>query len=194
MMHGGGGGFHAHGPGGPPGHGGFDSDDVLGKVYDSRVIGKLPKYLAPVKGWISLGAGGMLVRTLATLASPYLVGLATDRILNGDISGLGIIVILYVVMSLLTWGGQYLENVFLAYAGQSIIYRLRTEMFDHLQRLSLSFFDTHKVGKLMSRVQNDVSQVQELVTQGMLTLITSLLTLVGIAIIMITMSPRLALF
>ena len=190
----GGGGFHAH-PGGPHGgpRGDFDSDDVLGKVYDSRVIGKLPKYLAPVKGWISIGAGGMLVRTLATLAAPYLVGMATDRIIGTDFSGLGIIVIIYVVMALLTWGGSYLENVYLAYAGQAIIYRMRTEMFDHLQRLSLSFFDTHKVGKLMSRVQNDVSQIQELVTQGILTMITSLLTLVGIAIIMITMNPRLAL-
>ena len=187
MMHG--------GPGGGPfgGRGGFDSDEVLGKVYDSRVFGKLPKYLAPVKGWISIGAGGMLVRTLATLAAPYLVGMATDRIIGHDFNGLGIVVILYVVMALLTWGGQYLENVYLAYAGQAIIYRMRTEMFDHLQRLSLSFFDTHKVGKLMSRVQNDVSQIQELVTQGILTMVTSLLTLVGIAIIMITMSPRLAL-
>ncbi|MHB8104086.1 MAG: ABC transporter ATP-binding protein [Dehalococcoidales bacterium] len=185
MMHGGG--------GGPFGHGGFDSDEVLGKVYDSRVIGKLPGYLAPVKGWIGIGATGMLVRTLATLAAPYLVGMATDRIIGQDFGGLGIAVILFVVMSLLTWGGQYLENVYLAYAGQAIIYRLRTDMFDHLQRLSLSFFDTHKVGKLMSRVQNDVSQIQELVTQGILTLVTSLLTLVGIAIIMIIMSPRLAL-
>jgi ABC-type multidrug transport system fused ATPase/permease subunit len=187
MMHG--------GPGGGPfgGRGGFDSDEVLGKVYDSRVFGKLPKYLAPVKGWISIGAGGMLVRTLATLAAPYLVGLATDRIIGHDFNGLGIAVILYVVMALLTWGGQYLENVYLAYAGQAIIYRMRTEMFDHLQRLSLSFFDTHKVGKLMSRVQNDVSQIQELVTQGILTMVTSLLTLVGIAVIMIIMSPRLAL-
>jgi ATP-binding cassette subfamily B protein len=186
MMHGGGGGpFH--------GHGGFDSDDVLGKVYDSRVFGKLPKYLAPVKGWISIGAGGMLVRTLATLAAPYLVGVATDRIIGRDFGGLGIVVIFYVLTALLTWGGQYLENVYLAYAGQAIIYRLRTEMFDHLQRLSLSFFDRNKVGKLMSRVQNDVSQIQELVTQGILTLVTSLLTLVGIAIIMITMNPRLAL-
>ncbi len=186
MFHGPGG-FH----GGPGGH--FDSDEVLGKVYDSRVIGKLPKYLAPVKKWIGIGAGGMLVRTLATLAGPYLVGMATDSIIGGQLGQAGIVVIFYVLVSLLTWGGQYLENVYLAYAGQAIIYRMRTEMFDHLQRLSLSFFDTHKVGKLMSRVQNDVSQIQELVTQGVLTLITSFLTLVGIAIIMITMNPRLAL-
>jgi ABC-type multidrug transport system fused ATPase/permease subunit len=186
------GGFHGPPSGGPGGH--IDSDEVLGKVYDSRVIGKLPKYLAPVKKWIGIGASGMLVRTLASLAGPYLVGLATDRIIGGQLSESGIIIIFYVLASLLTWGGQYLENVYLAYAGQSIIYRMRTQMFDHLQRLSLSFFDTHKVGKLMSRVQNDVSQIQELVTQGILTLLTSLLTLVGIAIIMITMNPRLALF
>jgi len=188
MMHGGPGGFH-----GPGGHGDFDSEEVLGKVYDSRVIGRLPKYLAPVKGWISVGAAGMLVRTLAALAAPYLVGLATDRIIAADFGGLGIIVILFVVMALLTWGGQYFENVYLAKAGNKVIFHLRSDMFDHLQRLSLSFFDTHKVGKLMSRVQNDVSQIEELVTEGILMMITSLLTLVGIAAIVITMSPRLAL-
>ncbi|MDD5338828.1 MAG: ABC transporter transmembrane domain-containing protein, partial [Dehalococcoidales bacterium] len=186
MMHGPGG-FH-----GPPGsHGGFD-DEVLGKVYDSRVIGRLPQYLAPVKGWIGVGAAGMLVRTLATLAIPFLVGIATDRIIATDFTGLGIMAILIVVMALLTWGGQYLENVYLAKAGNKIIYKLRTEMFDHLQMLPLSFFDTHQVGRLMSRVQNDVSQIEELVTQGILVLITSVLTLVGIAAIMIVMNPRLA--
>jgi len=190
MFHGGGG-FHDHHHGGQGGR--FDSDEVLGKVYDSRVIGKLPKYLAPVKRWIGIGAGGMLLRTLATLAAPYLVGMATDRIVGGKLGESGIIIIFYLLASLLTWGGQYLENVYLAYAGQSIIYRMRTQMFDHLQRLSLSFFDSHQVGKLMSRVQNDVSQIQELVTQGILTMLTSVLTLLGIAIIMITLNPRLAL-
>jgi ABC-type multidrug transport system fused ATPase/permease subunit len=184
--------FHG-GPGGAPGGHGIDTDEVLGKVYDSKVIGRLPGYLAPVKGWIGLGSFGMLIRTLATLASPYLVGVGSDYIIAGNMSGLGIIVIWYIVMSLMTWGGGYLENVYLAYAGQAIIYRLRTDMFSHLERLSLGFFDTHKVGKLMSRVQNDVSQIQELVTQGILTLITSTLTLVGIAIIMLIMDTRLAL-
>jgi ABC-type multidrug transport system fused ATPase/permease subunit len=189
MFHGGGGGFHQHQQGGR-----FDSDDVLGKVYDSRVISRLPRYLAPVKGWISLGASGMIISTLATMAAPYLVGNATDRIIGKDLSGLGIIVIIYVAFSLSNWGGQYLQNMYLAYAGQSIIFRMRTEMFDHLQRLSLGFFDRNQVGKLMSRVQNDVSQIQELVTQGILTLLTSLLTLVGIAVIMIMMNWRLALY
>jgi len=91
------------------------------------------------------------------------------------------------------WGGQYLETLYLSYSGQSIIYRMRTEMFGHLHRLSMSFFDRNKVGKLMSRVQNDVQQLQELLTQGIFALLTSLLTLIGIAIIMILINPKLAL-
>ncbi len=190
MFHGGG--FH----GGPPHHRGgdrFDSDEVIGKVYDSRVIARLPKYLKPVLGKVGIGSSGMLIRTLATLALPYLVGVATDYIVQRNLGGLNITIIYLAVVAVAMWGGQYLEGLYLAYAGQSIIYRMRTEMFDHLHSLSLSFFDTNKVGKLMSRVQNDVQQVQELVTQGMLAMITSLLTLVGIAVIMIITNPRLAL-
>jgi ABC-type multidrug transport system fused ATPase/permease subunit len=195
MFHGGppGGGFHGPpgGPGGPGGH--FDSDEVLGKVYDSRVIAKLPKYLLPVKKWIGIGAGGMLVRTFTALATPYLVGIATNDIVKGNLGGLNIIVIIFAAISLVMWIGGYWENLYLSYAGQSIIFRMRTELFAHLHRLSLSFFDTHQVGKLMSRVQNDVQQIQELVTQGILSLITSLLTLIGISVIMITMNWRLGL-
>jgi ABC-type multidrug transport system fused ATPase/permease subunit len=191
MFHGGpGGGFH-RGPGGPGG--GFDSDEVIGKVYDSKVIAKLPKYLLPVKKWIGIGALGMLISSLTTLATPYLTAIATNYIFRGNLGGLNIIAIIFVVISVVMWFGGYWQALYLSYAGQSIIYRLRTELFDHLHRLSLYFFDTHQVGKLMSRVQNDVQQVQELVTQGILSLFASLLTLVGIAIVMITMNWRLGL-
>ncbi len=188
--------MHFPGGGGPgPGHGrgAFDAEDVLGKVYDSKVITRLPRYLAPVKAWIALGASGMIIRALASLALPYLTGTAIDYIRNGNFGGLNITVVLFIAAGLLTWGGQYLETMYLAYAGQKIIYRMRTEMFAHLHKLSMSFFDHSKIGKLMSRVQNDVQQLQELLTQGIFTLITSLLTLVGIACVMIIMNPRLAL-
>jgi ATP-binding cassette subfamily B protein len=181
-------------PGGPPGGPGrFDADEALGKVYDSKVFARLPRYMAPVKGWLAVGAGGMLARSLATLALPLLVGIAADRIITGDLAGLNMIVLYLVLVAAVMWGGQYLENMYLAYAGQSIIYRMRTEMFDHLHRLSLSFFDRNQVGKLMSRVQNDVQQLQEIITQGILALLTNILTLAGIAIIMITLNWRLAL-
>ena len=171
-----------------------DEDKVLGKVYDSRVIARLLKYLAPVKLWIALGASGMVIRALAALTIPYLVAVATDRfILAGDLSGLNIIVIVFIGAALLVWAGQYMETLFLSYAGQAVLFRMRTEMFDHLQQLSLSFFDHNKVGRLMSRVQNDVHQVQELLTSGVLHTLTSVLTLVGIACAMIIMNVQLAL-
>jgi ABC-type multidrug transport system fused ATPase/permease subunit len=182
------------GPGGPPHQrGGTFDDEVLGRVYDNRVVARLPGYLAPVKGWIGIGTCGIVVRTLATLSLPYLVGVATDHVINRDLNALTITAIIFIVAALAMWGGQYLETLYLSYAGQSIIFRMRTEMFSHLHRLSMSFFDRHKVGKLMSRVQNDVQQLQELLTQGIFALLTSLLTLVGIAIIMITINARLAL-
>ena len=171
----------------------FD-DEVLGKVYDSKVVSRLPKYLAPVKVWIALGASGMIMSALATLAMPYLVGVAIDRFIQtGNLSGLNIVVILFIGAALLVWAGRYMQTVFLSYAGQAVLFRMRTEMFDHLQQLSMSFFDNHKVGRLMSRVQNDVYRVQELLTSGILDIITSTLTLVGIAIVMIMMNARLAL-
>ncbi len=171
-----------------------DEDKRLGKVYDSRVIARLPQYLAPVKSWLALGAGGMIVRSLAALALPYLVAVATDRFIQtGNYDGLNIIAIVFIGAALLMWAGQYLETLFLSYAGQAILFRMRIQMFDHLHRLSLSFFDHNKVGKLMSRVQNDVRQLQELVTQGILNIVTSVLMLVGIACVMIIMNARLAL-
>jgi ABC-type multidrug transport system fused ATPase/permease subunit len=189
MYYGGGGPY-----GGAQSRRGFDDDEVLGKIYDNRVIARLPRYLAPVKSWIVLGAAGMVLRSLAALAGPYLVALAIDRFIQeGNLGGLNIIAIAFVGAALLIWAGQYLETLFLAYAGQAILFRLRIEMFDHLHRLSLSFFDHNKVGKLMSRVQNDVQQLQQLLTSGILNILTSALTLVGIAIVMIIMDTRLAL-
>ena len=188
--------FHGGGMGPPPHHRGgpFDDSEAFSKVYDSRVIARMPRYLAPVKGWIAIGASGMIVRALSIMALPYLVAVGTDRFIQtGDLGGLNLIVILFVAAALLMWGGGYLETTFLAYAGQSVIFKMRTEMFNHLHQLSMSFFDINKVGKLMSRVQNDAQELQELLTQGIFALITSLMTLVGIAIIMIIMNPRLAL-
>jgi len=178
------------------GHDAIDADEDSGpkKVYDSRVISRLPRYMAPVKSWLALGAGGMLVRSLGQLAIPYLVAVATDRyIQTGNLGGLNTIVIIFIGALLAIWGGHYLQTLFLSYAGQSVLLRLRNEMFDHLQWLSMSFFDHNKVGKLMSRVQNDVNQLQELLTSGFLNIITSVLTLAGIAVVMITMNARLAL-
>jgi len=196
MFHGGGG----FGGGGGGMHGGLhgaldtDEEDVLGKVYDRKVFSRVPKYLVPVKGYLAVGAIGMIIRTLAQLATPALIAIAVDRyILTGNLGGLNIIALAMLGVALLMWAGERFSTLYLAYAGQSILYRMRTEMFNHLHKLSLGFFDHNKVGKLMSRVQNDVNQLQEILTQGVLNILTSFLTLVGIIIVMMTMNPKLAL-
>ncbi|MEE8419491.1 MAG: ABC transporter ATP-binding protein, partial [Dehalococcoidales bacterium] len=196
-MFGGGWGGGPGGPGGGGGHmrGALDTGDIeLGKIYDARVISRLPKYLGPVKKWLALGFVGMVLRTVSQLGIPYIIGQATDVfILAGNIGGLDTIAIAMMGILLVMWAGEYMSTLYLAYAGQSVLFRMRNEMFNHLHRLSLGFFDHNKVGKLMSRVQNDVGQLQEVITNGILNILTSVLTLVGIATVMIIMNTRLAL-
>ena len=187
-------------PGGGPGMGGLrsaldtDSDEILGKVYDSRVIGRLRKYLGRVKWPLFLAALGTLASSLASLAMPYLVAKATDTYISTkNISGLDIVVLIYVGMAILAYAGQYTQTLNLSYAGQGILLRMRAELFSHLNELSMGFFYHNKVGKLMSRVQNDVDQLQNLVTQDIITLGADVVTLIVIAAIMIKMNVRLGL-
>ena len=196
-----GGGGGPGGPGGPGGgpmgrlHSALDAEDdaILGKVYDSRVIKRLPKYMRMVKGRMALGALGTLIRSATTVAMPLVVFKATDDIVAGNINGLTLIALAYLGLALLMWVSTFTETLNLSYAGQGILYRLRTGLFEHLHSLSLSFFDNNKVGKLMSRVQNDVDQLQTLVTQDIINIAANFLTLLAIAGVMIYMNARLAL-
>jgi len=166
----------------------------MGNVYDSQVIRRLVRYLRPVRPDLTRGALGMIIRSVSTVALPVLIGMATDALIgNGGPATLNIAVLFVVGVVALGWGGRYLEELFLGYVGQKILYRVRTEMFDHLQRLSLRFFDQNKVGRIMSRVQSDVHQIQELLASGMLNVVFSAVTLVAIACIMLIMNTRLAL-
>jgi ABC-type multidrug transport system fused ATPase/permease subunit len=196
-----------HGGGGPLGGGGMvmgmrrltsaidaDEDTILGKVYDSRVMGRVVKYLGHVKLPLVLAAVGTLVTSLTSLAMPYLVAVATDNyIQTKNINGLTIVALLYVGAALVMWVGQFTQTLNLSYTGQGILFRMRSEVFNHLVNLSLSFFHHNKVGKIMSRVQNDVDQLQTLLTQDIITLTADAITLIVIAAIMISMNAQLAL-
>jgi ABC-type multidrug transport system fused ATPase/permease subunit len=201
MFHGGGGPFGGgpggRGPGGPAGRlsSALDAseDSELGNIYDTRVLKKLPAYMSWVKKALGLGISGTIIRTLTALIMPILVRNATNDIIAGQVSPLGIIALVYLAMSLLQWGGQYLETLQLSYASQGILLRMRNQLFSHLHKLSLGFFDANKVGKLMSRVQNDVDQLQTLVTQDIINILANGLTLIAIAVVMMIMNVQLAL-
>ena len=187
--------WHGGGPGGPGTLRGAldDYEEVqLGKIYDQRVVTRLFKYLIPYKGLAGLGLASMLVYTFTSVATPWLVALAIGRITTGDLSSLNIIVGLFLINALVNWGAQYLQLRCMAYVSQGVLYDLRTQMFNHLHSLSLSFFDRNEVGRLMSRVQNDVLQLQEFLSQGVLSL-GDLLTLGGVVIALLAMNLKLAL-
>ncbi|HSW58456.1 MAG TPA: ABC transporter ATP-binding protein [Dehalococcoidales bacterium] len=168
-------------------------DDILSKVYDRRIMGKLTAYLAGVKWHLIFGATGIIMRTAANLVTPLIVLWATNRIIEGDVNGLTITALAYIGVLLFIWAAQYLETLHLSYTAQGILLRIRTGMFSHLHKLSLSFFDRNKVGKIMSRVQNDVDQLQNLVSQDIVLVAVNLITIMGIAVIMIILHWQLAL-
>ena len=171
-----------------------DGEDVLGKAYDIKVIKRMPRYLAWIKWSLAKAGTGTIMRTAANMAMPYLVSVATNQLVkNHSLTGLNVAVAAYLAFAVLMWAGQYLETLFLAYSGQGILFKMRTQMFDHLMQLSMSFFDRNKSGKVMSRVQNDVDQLQTLLTQDVVYLGADTLTLTGIAVIMLLMNTRLAL-
>ena len=186
--------MHGHGPGGFGGlHRGVD-EDILGKVYDPRLVRRLTGYFGPYRRELVIASLTMLVFSLTALANPYLFKVAIDQfVVGGDLSGLNLLALIFIGNGLINWVAQFLQIQATARMGHRIIYTLRTQLFGHLQRLSLSFFDHTEVGRIMSRVQNDVGQLQDLVSGGFLSIVGDSLTLVGIVVIMLSMNLRLGL-
>ncbi|MDO8671284.1 MAG: ABC transporter ATP-binding protein [Dehalococcoidia bacterium] len=169
-------------------------DEHLGKAFDRKTLGRMVGYMAPYKVQIISAFLAMLVVSATSLAGPYLIKIAIDSyITQKDLGGLNLLAGLFILNSIALWLSQYYEAWSMSWVGQSALFTIRSQMFDHIQRLSISFFDRNEVGRIMSRVQNDVSVLQDLVTTGTLALIGDVITLGGICVILLTMNVRLAL-
>ena len=171
----------------------FD-DDVIGKAYDHVVVTRLVKYLAPHKTKVILTVLGMIVFQFTNQAIPRFIGWGTDRIASGDISGLLTFVApLFAGNLLLSWAAQWMELVFQMQVGQRVLYTFRAEMFAHLMKLSLPFFDQNEVGRIMSRVQNDVQAIQELLSRGAVSLLGDVLSLMLVVFFLVQIDLQLTL-
>ena len=173
----------------------FGNTEVeAGRAIDPNVIRRMLVYLRPY-AWQMAGAFLlMLVQTGMTLLIPYLLKIAIDQdITSGDAQGLLrtalLIAVAYTMLFLATSGQGFL----LSWVGQKVLATLRLQLFRHLQALPIGFHDTHIVGVTVSRVINDVAEINELLSQGVITLIGDMLVLIGIIFIMISMDARLAL-
>ena len=192
MMHGGfiGGGSHRRGMAGRTGLDREEDDD--GQLYDHTVVRRLFKYLTPYWPKLLLTLAAVMVYTGTVVALPWMVAkIIDDYVREGDLSGLNVVVPIFVGLALLQYGSQYVHMRTMAFVGQKVLYTLRVRLFSHLQRLSMSFYNKNEVGRVMSRVQNDVQQLQEFLSIVIVT-VADVLSLVGIITAMMLMNARLA--
>ena len=198
MFGGGGGGWMARGgSGGSYGRGmagrlGLDQEEEDGQLYDHAVVKRLFKYLLPHWRKLLLTLAAVMVYTGTVVAIPWMVALIIDDyVRTGDIAGLNIVVPIFVGLALLQYGSQYVQLRTMAFVGQRVLYTLRVGLFRHLQALSMSFYNKNEVGRVMSRVQNDVQQLQEFLSVVIITA-ADILSLGGIIVVMVSMNARLA--
>jgi ABC-type multidrug transport system fused ATPase/permease subunit len=169
-------------------------EDHRGQVFNRQVVVRLLAYLRPYTRQMLFAFLAMLVVSGLTLLTPYLLKIAIDQYITlGDRSGLMQISLLTAVAFFGLYAATAIQQYFLSWVGQRVLANLRSDLFHHLQRLSLGYHDTHIVGVTVSRVMNDVATINELLSQGIITLFGDTLVLVGIVVIMLSMSPRLAL-
>lgn len=214
------GGGMGHGGGHPPGMGphalaraaDLTDEEVFGKVYDHKVVTRLSRYLKNYKFRFTLAVIGMVLFTFTTLAMPALFGDAIDILtspssqmnlfdrtianmfnVSGTSNLLAMIVFIFLANGLVQWAAQYTQLYMMANIGRGVLYTLRMQMFTHLQKLSLSFYDRHEVGRVMSRVQNDVQALQEVLSSGVLEIIADVLSLSIVIFMILTINVQLAL-
>ena len=167
-------------------------DQELGKLYDNKVMFRLSHYMKPYRLLVFAGIFTILMYTSAVVAIPWIIRTAIDKhIAVGDLDGLNRLVIAFALLLVVHFVANYLHQVILAYMGQRVLHDLRSELFSHLQDLSLGFHNKYPVGAIMSRVQNDVYQLQEFFFILIMSL-ADLLTLFVIIVAMFIMAPMLA--
>jgi ATP-binding cassette subfamily B protein len=169
-------------------------EEVLGKAYDARLMRRLLRYLRPYHRQVAIALGAIISASVLQLAQPYLMKIAIDRyIAAGDFAGLDRIALAFLAILLASFGLEYLQTWVLQMTGQRIMFDMRTEIYGHLQRLDLQFFDRNPVGRLMTRVTTDVDVLNDMFTAGVVSIFGDVFTLVGIMIVLVVMDWRLAL-
>jgi ATP-binding cassette subfamily B protein len=159
-----------------------------------RRLGLLWRLTKPYRARTALSTLSLLTATATALAPPYLAKYALDDALH-DRGGarLVLVIVLFVAAGLANWGMTYAETYMTGWVGERILADLRNRLFEHLQRLSLGFYERNRAGVIISRLTNDVEAIDQLVTDGVTSLVQNSLTLIGTAIILFVLDWRLAL-
>jgi ATP-binding cassette subfamily B multidrug efflux pump len=169
-------------------------EEVLGKAYDAGLMRRLLGYLRPYKPQVAIALAAIISGSVLQLAQPYLMKVAIDRyIASGDLAGLNRIAVAFLAILLGSFVLEYLQTWMLQMTGQRIMFDMRMQIYRHLQRLDLQFYDRNPVGRLMTRVTTDVDVLNDMFTAGVVSIFGDVFTLVGIMIVLVSMDWRLAL-
>ena len=166
-----------------------------GQAFDPQIVIRLLHFVRPYTGRMALAFVLMLIASGLTLLTPYLVKIAIDdHITNGNLPGLNGVALWTAVAFIGIYLTTAWQRYLLSWIGQQLLATLRSQLFQHLQYLSLRYHDNNIIGVTVSRVMNDVGVINELLSQGLLTMLGDLILLGGIIVVMLTMSPKLALY
>jgi ABC-type multidrug transport system fused ATPase/permease subunit len=167
---------------------------VRGEDQRGRKVRWMIRLMRPYRGRLILMFVALLLETGAGLAPPYLAGRAIDTgIRTGDVAALDLIVIAFVAAAVLYAVATYAETYLVGWVGTRALQDLRERIFAHLQSMSIGFFTRRSPGVLISRMTNDVEALNQLVTSGVVTILSSTLTLVGVVVILVVLDLKLAL-
>jgi len=183
-------------------------EEVLGKAYDSRLMKRLLTYLRPYKWQVTVALVSILIKAGADVLGPYLTKVVVDRYLapvhglhtpldrflsNKSLVGIAQIAALYVGLLIFSFLLEYLQTYYMQWAGQKTMFDMRAQIFRHLQRMHIGFYDKNPVGRLVTRVTTDVDAVNEMFTSGVVSIFEDVFVLAGIIAIMLRMNWKLAL-
>ena len=185
-------GLHAGGMNAPT-QDNLTDEGVMGKIYDNKVVMRLLTYVKPYKKDSLLSVAAVLAYTAGNVAIPLFIMIGINWAINeGNAGRLHLVGLAFLAVTLFHFAANYAQFVFIAKVGQGILFSLRTQMFNHLQSLSPSFFHRTPVGRIMSRSQSDILQLQELFEMIVVSL-SDILSLGGIVVVMLWVDWKLAL-
>jgi ATP-binding cassette subfamily B multidrug efflux pump len=188
----------------------YHEEEVLGKAYDSRLMKRLLGYLAPYQWHVVIALVAIILKAGADILGPFLTKVAIDKYLapaagatahswlgsrlsSQPMTGIAQITGIYVGTLLFSFVLEFLQTYYMQWTGQKVMFDLRSQLFRHLQRMHLGFFDKNPVGRLVTRTTTDVDAVNEMFTSGVVSIFEDVFVLGGIIGIMLWVNWRLAL-
>ena len=183
-------------------------EEVLGKAYDSRLMKRLLTYMRPYRWRGTVAVVSIALKAIADVIGPLMTLLAMDKYLapthepfplldrwlsQKPLTGIAQVGGLYVALILFSFLLEYLQTYLMQWAGQMVMFDLRSEIFRHLQRMHIGFYDKNPVGRLVTRVTTDVDALNEMFTSGVVSIFEDVFVLAGILTVMLCVNWKLAL-